>query len=318
MSNENIAGWCEEPQVPLHQIFPLYISERTRTSLINLCQNEKNKPLAQEHFAQKCIAYIRSFRARYPEAIKALFVGEVLGGSRKQQRIRKRVLTECKGDNMKQDEIWSRAGEHTFTLGMLAEILAYEMKLSSDDIKRVTLAAIVHDYWKKHEIIGMRKAEERLKTNPPANEKDRIQAIRQAFDTTNKEHASGLRALGFPDDIVELSSANRLKNTQIPETDEHLIICYLDHTLSGIEPVPVIKRLDLAVAENPSYALYEESFRDDLEGQTEHELFRGELGTAIQTRVAHRLRYSGSIDTLHDYVKALFVKKVEKFDAYAS
>lgn len=251
--------------------------------------------------------------------MRALFAGDELGGAVTQRHRSAQAKQRYAGRDVRRGEVWNGAGEHTFALGMLAEILARKMGLSEERVKRAALAGGVHDWWKKHEILRMWDAEDALKaqgtpvSRDTADAPEVIAAIRRAFDDAKEEDRAGLRALGFPEDVIALAGANRLRDAAGPRTDEELIIFYLDHVLAGVRPVPMLERIRKAVGGNPSYAAYEASFRAQLGGRTSHEvLLEDGKGAEIQRRLAERLGYDGDPDTLHECVAHLFAEAVRE------
>lgn len=52
------------------------------------------------------------------------------------------------------ENLWRNVAEHCLVAGALSELLAELMHLSPVQIQRVTDAAILHDWYKKHETAG--------------------------------------------------------------------------------------------------------------------------------------------------------------------
>ena len=316
LSNELIRSEESSAQ-HLTRLFPAHISDATRSTLIDLCTKTSSNAVEQKQCANNLMSYARDFLLRYPQVAEALFLGQELGGRAKQQRMHDKALQHYTGRDVARGDIWSGAGEHSLSVGMLAEILARRMGLSDAAVARVAIAGGIHDWNKKQEMMHMWDAEDRLAdegitlSSETINNPAVIAAIRAGHDAAKEKDREGLREIGIPDDVIALAGASRLLDTIGPKTDEELIIFFLDHVVSGVRPVDMRKRIRGAVNSNPLlYTAYENSFRDQLGGSTAHELMLGDMGERIQRRIADRIGYTGDPQLFHDYLADLFIDAV--------
>lgn len=305
----------------LQALFPAYISQGTRRALAELCMRAAPEADAQAEFASRCLAYVRGFGTRYPEVVTALFRGEELGGTRKQFIMHERAVAAYPdGDpnrDVRREELWNGAGEHSLSVGMLAEILARRMGLGDDAVRRVALAGGLHDWWKKHQIVHMWDAEDALaKAGMPVTRDNQadpavIAGIRAAFDAARDEDIRGLRDMGIPEDVIALAGHTTSHDVLNVNTDEQLIVFYLDHVMAGVRPTDMLPRIRNAVNGNASYRAYELSYAYELGGKDGHQILL-EDGKAhdIQQRVADRIGYTGDLDRLHEHLTEMFVEAV--------
>lgn len=314
-------GSQELPQRPekerVYSLFPAYISEQTRNALVALCQDYSENSEEQEDLAVQCVQYIHAFGRRFPQIAKALFHGEELGGTGKQKAMQQEAQQEYTGRDVRRGEIWNGAGEHCYAVAILAELLAQKMALSADAIERVTLAGGIHDWWKKHEVMHMWDAEDALAAEGVQISRETVESpqvisvIRTQFDAAKEEDRARLKTMGFSEEIIQLANANRLRDTQGPQTDEELILFFLDHVMSGVRPIPLMQRLQAAVTGNPSYLAYEASFKQQLGGRTSHQLLMEDgMAQQLQQRLAERIGYDGDPALFHQYLEKLFIEAV--------
>jgi hypothetical protein len=305
----------------LQTVFPSHISEGTRDAFVQLCMHAASQQEEQYAFAKQCLDYARHFIDRYPQVAEALFLGEELGGKGKQNRMHQKALEDYPGKDLSRDvrrgDLWNGAGEHTMAVGMFAEILAKKMKLPEEAVRRVALAGGVHDWWKKRQIIHMWDAEDALaQQGTPVTRENQddpkvIAAIRSAFDAARLEDIQGLRTLDFPEDVITLAGQTTSHDVLNVQTDEQLILFYLDHVMAGVRPSDMLSRIRNAVNGNPSYRAYELSYKDELGGKDGHSiLLEDSKAREIQRRLADRIGYTGDLDHLHDHLVDLFVEAV--------
>lgn len=288
---------------------PAWISQETRSTL---------EALTDERGQAQLVAYARGYLERYPQVAEALFIGEELGGKAKQDRLRERAAKTFSGRDVHRGEIWIRAGEHSIALGMMAEMIARKMGLPDDAVARVALAGGLHDFWKKREMAAVWDAEDRLAkqgtpvTTESAEAPEVVMAIREAFDTTQREDEAMLKSIDIPEDVIRLSKASRIQDLAGPATPEELIIFYLHYSLAGVTLKSMAERLGDSFRKNPSYLAYYASFKDQLGGRMMHELLLepGGLGEHIERTLAKRLGYDGDPSKLHEYLTQLFVETV--------
>ncbi len=303
----------------IEQVFPVFLSNDTRDALVELCQQSSSDLEGQKVFAQKVVQYTRDFLLRYPQVAEALFIGEELGGKAKQDRFHAKAVNKYTGRDVRRGDIWNGAGEHSLAVGMLAEILAQKMKLPDASVQRIAMAGALHDWWKKHEIMHLWDAEDQLKAgnydltakntmNNPAV----IAEIREAFDTAKQEDQNGLRALGVPEDVIELAGASRIRTKKGPQTDEELIIFFLDFVMAGVRPTDMLGRISEALSRHSTYTAYENSYRDDLGGRTIHEALLHGMGHDIIERIAGRIGYHWDLNKIDRHLTNLFVEAVNK------
>jgi hypothetical protein len=317
MEKEVLHHFSPESREAPSAVFPSYISEGTRKALVELCTHVSEDRAEQAEFARKCMSYIQDFSNNYPELVEALFLGEELGGTKKQQRMQAKAMLQYSGTDIRRGELWNGAGEHTFAAALFAEIIATEMGLSRRSITRVTLAAGLHDWWKKNEVVHMWDAEDELAhagtplTNDTMESPEVYSVVRAQYDAAKKQDHTRLRKLGFSEEVIRLSSLNRLHDAEGPETPEELILFYVDHSLSGVRPTNIMDRIRAAVGKNPTYIAYEASFRQQLGGKTEHELLEEGLAEDIQRRIATYMKFTGDPQELPEHLVKLFIEAVQ-------
>jgi hypothetical protein len=261
---------------------------------------------------------MRDFLERYPCVAEALFLGEELGGLKKQQRFHAKAEQQHKGRDVRRGDIWNNAGEHSIAVGMLAEILAKKMCLPEESVKRVAMAGGLHDWWKKHEIMRMWDAEDRLNAGhydltakETMNNPAVIAEVSEAFDVAKIEDQHGLHVIGIPEEVIQLTGVSRMRTKEGPQTDEELILYFVDFMMAGVRPMDMMTRIHGAVKSNPLYTAYENSFKNDLGGKTMHELLMGGMGHQILHRVAERIGFKGDVETLHVYIGQLFIDAID-------
>ncbi len=85
------------------------------------------------YFTAFATSHLNSFRPHYQQ-------GEVLAGH--------------KASNV-EGGVWRNVSEHCLVAGVVADMLAEELKLGDEDRELVVRAALVHDWYKKHEKLAL-------------------------------------------------------------------------------------------------------------------------------------------------------------------
>jgi len=236
------------------------------------------------YFADFAKSYLSAFRPHYRQ-------GETLG---------------------KGPEVWRNVSEHCLVSGVFADILSDELHLPPDQKNLVVKAAIMHDWFKKHESIAQRAANQEGTLS--------LQTISEIKARDNQ----ALQEMGVPQDIIALTGANVPETQAGPEALPEKIIWYIDAMLSNTEPVPIRQRFDdlergwdgtkedpiRAERNNALSSLYKEYY----DGQSLYDVQR-ELGNRISAEFAQIIGYQRETSQLPLFLKEKLVEKIKGWTA---
>ena len=208
-----------------------------------------------------------------------------------------------KGETLgKKEGVWRNVSEHCLAAGVLADILAEELRVPAEERKKVVTAMILHDWYKKHEVQMQNKS----------------MSVETMNEVGEKEEAELLR-LGIPDEIMRLMHANMPISADGPQTTAEKIIWYVDAMLSNTEPVPIRERFDNlergwdGSKEDPGRAWRNRAFSDMFKsrygGQSLYDVQR-QLGDRIGAEFSEAISYTGNPSELPVLLREKFVKKV--------
>ena len=197
-------------------------------------------------------------------------------------------------------EVWRNVSEHCLVAGVFADILADELHLSVDQKVTVVKAAIMHDWFKKHESTAQRAA----------NEEGKLSL--SILSGIKEDDSQKLLAMGVPQDIVNLTGANDPETQDGPQTLPEKIIWYVDAMLSNTEPVPIRQRFDDlergwdGTKEDPARAernnAFSNLYSEKYSGKSLYDVQR-ELGDKIGAEFAQLMGYQGEASQLPHALK---------------
>ncbi len=198
----------------------------------------------------------------------------------------------------KDPDIWRNVGEHCLVAGSFAELLAEQMHLLPAQVESVTVAAILHDWYKKHETLARKTAHT-------------AEAIRQTISTIKEEDQRKLQARGYPEQVIHLTGANLPASVEGPQTDEEKIMWYVDAMLTDTLPVPIGQRFD-ELERHPNRGAantaFSESYRP-VYGKPLYDVQR-ELGQTVGSYLAEHIGYEGDVQDLPLHLKRLLIEKI--------
>lgn len=191
--------------------------------------------------------------------------------------------------------IWQNVAEHCLVAGIFADILSDLLGLSKITKDKVVEAAILHDWYKKHESLAIQTAMNEGKISL------------EVISEIKGKDAQLLREMGINEEIISLTDANTPKTADGPQTIPEKIIWYVDAMLSNTEVVPISQRFDnlergwdgkkqdpvRAQRNNGISNLYRKKFG----GKSMYDVQR-ELGDKIGKEFAEIMRYDGEIGLL--------------------
>lgn len=192
-------------------------------------------------------------------------------------------------------DIWQNVSQHCLAAGIFASILCDLLRISKVTKNKIVEAAILHDWYKKHESLALQAA-----MNEGTISLEVISEIKG-------KDAQLLREMGVNEEVISLTDANTPKTVDGPQTIPEKIIWYVDAMLSNTEAVPIRQRLDnlergwdgrkqdpvRAQRNNVTSNLYREKFR----GKSMYDVQR-ELGDKIGAEFTRIMRYDGEISLL--------------------
>lgn len=191
--------------------------------------------------------------------------------------------------------VWKNVSEHCLVAGIFASILCDLLRISEVMKGKVIEAAILHDWYKKHESLALQTAMDEgaisLKIISKIKEKD----------------AQLLREMGISEEIIFLTGANVPKTVDGPNTIPEKIIWYVDAMLSNTDVVPIRQRFDnlergwdgekqnqiRAKRNNVTSNLYKAKFG----GRSMYDVQR-EIGDKIGKEFAEIIGYDGEVDLM--------------------
>lgn len=198
-------------------------------------------------------------------------------------------------------EIWRNVSEHCLVAGAFADILADELHLPTDQKNTVIKAALLHDWFKKHEVEDIKKSNGTLTLQAYADIRDR--------------DAIGLRDMGISEDIIALASANIPKTESGPQNLPEKILWYVDAMLESTHAVPINMRFDIA-ENDPTIkdrnTAVSNLFRSQYNGKSLYEVQRA-LADKIGTELSERIGYTGKVADLPVYLKCILDKRMHEF-----
>lgn len=207
----------------------------------------------------------------------------------------------------KKPEVWRNVSEHCLVAGAFADILADELHLSADQKTIVVKAAILHDWFKKHESIAQRAAS-----------REGTLSL-QILSEIKERDSLALQKMGIPQNIIALTGANVPKTPEGPQALPEKIMWYVDAMLSNTEPVPTRQRFDdlergwdgtkedsVRAERNNAFS---NLYRVQYGGKSLYEVQR-ELGDRISAEFAQLMGYWGEASQLPFFLKEKLVERI--------
>ena len=234
-----------------------------------------SESLTSQDFDRRKTAYFSDFAKSHLSAFRPHYKqGEILG---------------------KGSEAWRNVSQHCLVAGVFADILADELHLSADDKDKVVKAAIMHDWFKKHESMTLRAAS-----------KEGTLSLETLFEIKAKDNQA-LQEMGVAQDIIKLTGANIPETLGGPQSLSEKIIWYVDAMLSNTEPVPIKQRFDDlergwdGAKEDPSRAernnTFNNLYKKQYHGKSLYDIQR-ERGDRIGAELAQMIGYQGEVNEL--------------------
>lgn len=198
-------------------------------------------------------------------------------------------------------EIWRNVSEHCLAEAVLTDVLAEELKLPNDERHTIVSAAILHDWYKKHEQVGMRVAKQ-AGTYSLAT-----------LDVLTAESHTILRdQFHIPEEVIELSSSNVSPTADGPQSLDAKVLWYVDAILTGTDVVRIPDRFDdlergwtgkeVSEARATANLAFSDAYKEQYAGRSLYEVQR-QLGQSIGRELADRVGYTGNPDDLPLYLK---------------
>lgn len=200
----------------------------------------------------------------------------------------------------KNPETWRNVSEHCLVAGVFADILADELHLPVDQKELVIKAVIVHDWYKKHEVIAQQTAR-----------KEGTLSLVALFKI-KAEDSQILQTMGVPQDIITLAGANIPETAEGPETLIEKIVWYVDAMLSNTNPVSIQQRFDDlergwdGIKEDAIRAerniVFSDLYREKYNGRSLYDVQRA-LGDKIGAEFVQLMEYQGEVAQLPFFLK---------------
>lgn len=204
-------------------------------------------------------------------------------------------------------EVWRNVSEHCLVAGVFADILAEELSLPADQKSTVVKAAIMHDWFKKHESMAQRTA----------SKEDTLSL--QTLSEIKARDGQVLQKMGVSQDIIALTGVNVPETPEGPQGFPEKIIWYVDAMLSNTEPVPIRQRFDDlergwdGAKEDPARAernnAFSNLYREQYGGKSLYDVQR-ELGDRIGTEFSQLMGYHGEVSQLPLFLKEKLAERI--------
>lgn len=237
------------------------------------------------------VSHLSAFRPHYKK-------GETLGKIRKTEE-----------GWVKTTDIWRRVSEHCLVEGIFADILCEKLRVNPEERKKIVKAALLHDWFKKHEVTGMNSLIKEGKMTL------------HALEEIKNRDSQALRDMGVADDIIQLIETIVPETIEGPQTLSEKIIWYTDMILFGTEPVSIEQRLNNfergwdETKEDPARAQcnqnWSNTYREKYDGRSLIEVQRS-IGRRLEKELSQRIGYQGDSDRLLFYLKEKFIERVSK------
>ncbi len=300
---------------PTENILPIWIPEQTRAQILQLCADAGSDEESRNAFREKFLSYCANFFWNHRHEIHVLIEGEVLASKRVQDE---KAVWNSGGD---EDGIWIGAGMHTITAGLIAEMIAKKMGLSSAVVHKVGSAGILHDWYKKWEITAVKQVEREL-SEKDADWKNTLRAEGAARITASLHHSKEtdeqkLRDQGISNDVIELAGANLLKDgtgvltvEKLHERPELAIIAYFDTMLRGTEIIPREVRMEPVFKPQSIWSLFSEGSTQEYGGKT-FQQFGEEILPQCFRVMAERMNFLGTEKEFPAFLRKLLIDEVK-------
>lgn len=233
---------------------------------------EDFKDARRRYFANFSLKYKSAFRPHWDE-------GQTIGSK-------------------KDPDVWRNVGEHCLVAGAFAELLAELMTLTPEQVRAVTTAAILHDWYKKHETLARKRA----KT---------AEELRAIITAVGEEDQRKLREKGYSEDVLRIASADVPPSMEGAQTDEERIMWFVDAMLTDTMPVPIGQRFD-DLESHPVRADANKAFSasfTDVYGVPLYTVQR-HLGDKIGAYIAERIGYTGNVRELPNHLKERLLQRI--------
>ncbi|HWO06961.1 MAG TPA: hypothetical protein VNM40_00040 [Candidatus Paceibacterota bacterium] len=202
--------------------------------------------------------------------------------------------------------------EHCLVEAVLADVLSELLALAPVRRDIVVRAAIVHDWFKKHEKRILREA------------RDRGQSPLEAYEQSRTEDAHQLRALGVDEEIIRIADAVVPHDRRGPQTIEEKIMWYVDGITSNTEPVRFRERFDNlergwdGEREDPARAAsnrdFSDMFRQRYGGVPLYQVQRG-LADLIEPELASLAHFNGNAVDFPLYLRQKIDERISHYGA---
>ena len=277
-------------------------------------------------FSKQRRNYIAAFTRRHKSMLAPHFkVGETLG--RKEKK-------DAEGKTEEEKRIWRNVSEHCVMSALLAETIAKELGLDDDDVRKVTEAALIHDFDKKNEIRIASELDVSDDDIPGLindlggdNEslteegKEKAREMKRLIDKAGEEGDQKLRKMMdandrrlVEDELIELSGVSVASDTNGPQTDIEKILYYVDEILTGAEVVSPSDRIAVSY-ENMRNKLWSLGYMEEFDGESLQEV-ETRLTQKFGEEFARRIEgFQGDVDSgLPFHFQRLLEKKIMAYE----
>ncbi|MBI2035435.1 MAG: hypothetical protein HYT12_01990 [Candidatus Liptonbacteria bacterium] len=179
--------------------------------------------------------------------------------------------------------------------------------LSHHERHSIVRALILHDWFKKHESLALRRAIN-----------DGSFSL-ELLDELKAKDANILLEMGIPSDIVNLTGANIPNRAEGPTVLAEKIILYVDIMLTNTEPVPIDERFDNlergwdGTKVDPErarrYKFFSAAYQNKYGGKSMFEVQRA-LGRKLSLEFSEMFGYAGDPNKLPLFLKKKFQEKL--------
>lgn len=217
-----------------------------------------------------------------------------------------------KGETLgKREGVWRSVSEHCLVEGVFADILAEELGLSTEERVKVVQAALLHDWFKKHEATAQRAA------------LSRGQLTSEVMNAIKENDKKGLEDFGVPEDVIKLAGANIPQSEEGPSSLPEKIVWYVDAMMMDTNPVSIQDRFDKLEqgwdgfkndhARAQRNLAFSDFYRERYGGKSLYEVQR-RLGEVIGREFARSIGYQGEIAALPLALRDKFIERVNRFE----
>lgn len=202
---------------------------------------------------------------------------------------------------------WRNVSEHCLVEGVLADVLAHELRLPPHEREALVSAALMHDWFKKREVTAQRAAE---RGGTP---------LLEAYEKAHREDAERLRSLGVPEHISRITDAIICTDRSGPQTLVEKAMWYADAILSSTEPMKLRRRFDDlergwdGAKDDPARAARNRTFSDSFKpryGGTSLFDVQREIAGRVEPELAQTAGFMGQPDEFPEYLKQKIEERI--------